>query len=402
MQIVMHKAIQTAGDFLKDLSLPAITAGFIAVIVGYTSSVAIIFEAAAVAGASSAQVNSWIGALGIAMGVSTIGLSLYYKAPVLTAWSTPGAALLATSSASASMSQLIAAFIFSAALIIISGVTGWFEKIIDRIPISLASAMLAGILFQFGLKVFVSMQTELILCMVMFSSYLIIKQRSPHYAVIGALLCGLAVAWLTGLKFDNIRLSITEPVFTTPHFDLPTLLGIGIPLFVVTMTAQNIPGIATLRAAGYQTPVSPVITVTGAITLVLAPFGCFAINMAAITAAICMGENAGDKPEHRYTAAVAAGVFYLILGIFGATVGTFLLAVPKELVMTIAGLALFSTIANSLITALAAEQQREPALIAFLMTASGISLFGIGSAFWGLVFGSFALLIVNRFAARRR
>lgn len=383
-------------SFFKDFSLPAITAGFIAVIVGYTSSVAIIFEAAAVAGANSAQVNSWIGALGIAMGVSTIGLSLYYKAPVLTAWSTPGAALLATSSSSASVSQLTAAFIFSAGLIITSGITGWFERIIDRIPISLASAMLAGILFQFGLNVFVSMQTELILALTMFVSYLLIKQSSPRYAVIGALLTGLVIAWLSGLKFDHVGLSITEPVFTMPHFDLPTIIGIGIPLFIVTMTAQNIPGIATLRAAGYKTPVSPVITTTGIVTLVLAPMGCFAINMAAITAAICMGENAGSDPERRYTAAVAAGVFYLVLGIFGATVGTFLIAVPKELIVTIAGLALFATIANSLTTALSNDQQREPALISFLMTASGISLFGVGSAFWGLVFGSFALLVVNR------
>lgn len=392
--------MQNAVTFFRDLSLPAITAGLIAVIVGYTSSVAIIFEAAATAGANSSQVNSWIGALGIAMGVSSIGLSLYYKAPVLTAWSTPGAALLATSAGSASLSQLTAAFIFSAMLIIISGVTGWFEKIIDRIPISLASAMLAGILFQFGLKVFVSMQTELILALTMFLSYLLIKQSSPRYAVIGALVCGLIIAWSLGLEFEPVTLAVTEPVFTTPHFDLPTLLGIGIPLFVVTMTAQNIPGIATLRATGYQTPVSPVVSTTGVITLLLAPFGCFAINMAAITAAICMGEHAGEDPERRYTAAVAAGFFYLLLGIFGATVGTFLLAVPKELILTIAGLALFATIANSLAAALSDTQQREPALIAFLMTASGVSLFGIGSAFWGLIFGSVALLITKNFFPR--
>ena len=384
---------QSVATFLSDLSIPAITAGFIAVSVGYISSVAIIFQAAEVIGASSSQVNSWIGALGIAMGVSTILLSLYYKAPVLTAWSTPGAALLATSTNTASIEEFTAAFLFSAVLIIISGLTGWFEKLMKHIPVSLASAMLAGILFQFGLNVFISMQTELVLCTAVFVAYLLIKIYIPRYAVIGALLCGLLVAWLNGFVFETVGLAVTVPVLVKPEFNWTVLLGVGLPLFVVTMTAQNIPGIATLRAAGYQTPVSPVITTTGVITLLLAPFGCFAINMAAITAAICMGENAGDDEKRRYTASVAAGVFYLLLGIFGATVGTFLASVPKELILTIAGLALFATIANSLAAALNDVDHREPALITFLMTASGISLFGIGAAFWGLVFGAFALLL---------
>jgi len=386
---------QAVATFLNDLSIPAVTAGFIAVVVGYTSSVAIIFQAAEVAGASSAQLNSWIGALGIGMGVSSIALSLYFKAPVLTAWSTPGAALLATSTSTASITELTAAFMFSAVLIIASGITGWFEKLIDHIPVSLASAMLAGILFQFGLNVFVSMQTELLLCTTMFVTYLLIKQTVPRYAVIGALVCGFAISWLTGFEFTAVDISVTRPVFVAPEFNWTVLLGIGVPLFVVTMTAQNIPGIATLRAGGYNTPVSPVITTTGVVTLVLAPFGCFAINMAAITAAICMDKNAGDDPKRRYTASVAAGIFYCLLGIFGATVGSLLAAVPKELILAVAGLALFATIAGSLATALNDTHQREPALITFLMTASGISLFGVGAAFWGLVFGGFALIIAR-------
>jgi len=194
--------MQQAITFFRDLSLPAVVAGFIAVAVGYTSSVAIIFQAAASAGADGAQVNSWIGALGIGMGISTIALSLYYKAPILTAWSTPGAALLATSSINGDLSQLIAAFMFSAVLIIISGVTGWFEKIMDRIPASLAAAMLAGILVQFGLNVFISMQTELILCLTMFIAYLLLKLTLPNYAVIGALVTGVFVTWLS--NFDAV------------------------------------------------------------------------------------------------------------------------------------------------------------------------------------------------------
>ena len=382
-------------NFFKDLSLPAFVAGFIAVSVGYISSVAIVFQAADVTGAGSAQVNSWIGALGIGMGISTIALSLYYKAPVLTAWSTPGAALLATGATTASLSQLTAAFMFSAVLIIISGVTGWFEKIMDRIPVSITAAMLAGILVQFGLNVFVSMQTELIVCLAMFVAYLLMKLAVPMYAVPVALVCGVSVAWLSGLEFNPVAFTLTRPVFTAPGFDLSVLFSIGIPLYVITMTAQNIPGIATLRAAGYKTPVSPVITTTGITTLLLAPFGCFALNMAAITAAICMGENAGPDPQRRYTASVVAGVFYLLLGIFAATVGALLASVPEEIILTIAGLALLSTIAGSLATALSEVRHREPALITFLMTASGISLFGIGAAFWGLVFGGFALLLAT-------
>lgn len=285
---------QAGSSFFRDLSLPAVVAGFIAVVVGYTSSVAIIFQAAESAGASAAQVNSWIGALGIGMGVTTIVLSLYYKAPILTAWSTPGAALLATSATTIGLSQLTAAFMFSAVLMIIAGVTGWFEKIIDRIPVTLASAMLAGILFHFGMNVFVSMQTEMLLCTAMFVTYLLVKLLIPRYAVIAALIAGIGVAWLTNFDFSVVNIAVTNPVFVPPDFTLAGLIGIGIPLFVVTMTAQNIPGVATLRAAGYQTPVSPVITTTGVVTLLLAPFGCFALNLAAITAAICMGENAGE------------------------------------------------------------------------------------------------------------
>ena len=223
---------QAVATFLNDLSIPAVTAGFIAVVVGYTSSVAIIFQAAEVAGASSAQLNSWIGALGIGMGVSSIALSLYFKAPVLTAWSTPGAALLATSTSTASITELTAAFMFSAVLIIASGITGWFEKLIDHIPVSLASAMLAGILFQFGLNVFVSMQTELLLCTAMFVTYLLIKQTVPRYAVIGALVCGFAISWLTGFEFTAVDISVTRPVFVAPEFNWTVLLGIGVPLFL--------------------------------------------------------------------------------------------------------------------------------------------------------------------------
>ncbi len=206
----------------------------------------------------------------------------------------------------------------------------------------------------------------------------------------------MLIAWLQGLlHFDEFEIVFSAPILTAPAFSWPTLLGVGVPLFFVTMTAQNVPGIAVMRASGYSPPISPLMTWTGAATLVLAPFGGFALNLAAITAAICMGSEAHADPTKRYMAAVSAGVFYLLIGIFGATVAALFAAFPKELVLTIAGLALLATIGNSLSAALADNEQREPALITFLVTASGISLLGIGAAFWGLVAGVVMLAVLS-------
>jgi len=208
---------------------------------------------------------------------------------------------------------------------------------------------------------------------------------------------GSAVAAAQGLlNFDTLRLETAAPVFTMPEFDWQTMIGVGVPLFVVTMTSQNVPGVAVMRAAGYgKVPVSPVVSWTGAVSLVLAPFGCFAINLAAITAAICMGREAHEDPAKRYLASVFAGVFYLLVGVFGATVGALFAAFPRELVLAVAGLALFGTIGGGLATAMKDEAQREPALVTFLVTASGLSLGGIGSAFWGVVAGALALWVLN-------
>ncbi len=374
--------------------LPAITAGFIAVLVGFTSSAVIVFQAAKAAGATPDQIGSWMMALGIGMGVTTIGLSLRYKAPIITAWSTPGAALLATSLTGIPMAEAIGAFVFSALLIVICGITGWFEKIIDRIPLPIAAAMLAGILFQFGIDVFNSMETRLLLVGCMFITYLLMKKMQPRYAIFIVLIVGLAICQLQGLlNFDDFEFVAVKPQFIIPVFSLQTLIGVGIPLFVVTMVSQNIPGIAVLRAAGYQTPLSPLISWTGLATLVLAPLGGYALNLAAITAAICTGEEAHEDPEKRYIATLSAGFFYLLLGLSGAAVVGLFNAFPTEFVLALAGLALISTIANSLTTAVSEAKTREAAIITFLVTASGMTIFGIGSAFWGLVAGYAALLI---------
>ncbi|MGL6070655.1 benzoate/H(+) symporter BenE family transporter, partial [Craterilacuibacter sp.] len=349
---------------------PALAAGFVTVLVGYTSSAAIVFEAARSAGANPAEISSWLLALGLAMGISCIGLSLHYKVPVVTAWSTPGAALLVTSLSGVSLPEAIGAFVFSAALILLSGISGLFERAISRIPLPMASAMLAGILVKFGINVFSSMQANLALVLPMFAAYLVLKRLLPRYAVLGVLLLGVALAAAQGqLRLHGLALQLATPIWITPVFSPAVLLGVGLPLFVVTMASQNVPGVATLRTHGYLLPVSPLITSTGAINLVLAPFGCFALNLAAITAALCMNSDAHADPKRRYLASVAAGGFYLLLGLFGATVAALLAAFPQALVMSIAGIALFGTIAGGLTTAMRDDAMREPALITFLITA---------------------------------
>ena len=376
---------------------PAIAAGFIAVLVGYTGSAVIVFQAAQAAGATADQIGSWMMALGLGMGVTSIGLSLRYKMPIITAWSTPGAALLVTSLEGIGLAQATGAFLFSAALVTLVGVTGWFARIMDRIPLSIASAMLAGILFQFGVAAFHSMESEFVLVLIMFAVYLGAKLLYPRYAILIVLVVGILVCQFQGLlDFTDFSFAIGSLEFVKPEFSLQTLIGVGVPLFVVTMASQNIPGVAVLRASGYKPPVSAAISSTGIATLIIAPFGGFAINLAAITAAICAGPEAHEDPDKRYLAGLSNGVCYLLLGLFGAAVASLFAAFPSEFVLALAGLALLATIANSLHGAVADESSREAAVITFLVTASGVTLFGIGAAFWGLVAGSIALLLLGK------
>lgn len=386
----------------KDFSFSAVIAGFITVLVGFTGAGVIVFQAAQALGASPAEIGSWMWALGLGMGLTSGVLSWRYKMPVVTAWSTPGAALLIPAAVGVPMSDAIGAFLVSAVLITICGFTGWFEKAMNVIPLSLASAMLAGVLLQFGLSVFVAMQTQFVMTFAMFCLYLLMRQASPRYAVLAALVLGILIAGVQGLlQLDTIQWQLAQPIFTLPTFSFSAIVGVGLPLFIVTMASQNVPGVAVIRAFGYSTPISPLIGWTGVATLLLAPFGAFAINLAAITAAISMGREAHEDPDKRYVAAIAVGIFYIIIGLFGATVGSLFAAMPPELIAAIAGLALLGTIGTGLATALTAEKGREAALITFLVTASGITLFGIGSAFWGLAAGGLAtatarLSIANR------
>lgn len=369
-------------------SLSHLSAGFIAVLVGYSSSAAIIFQAAASAGASQAQTSSWMWALGLGSGLTTLLLTLRYRQPVLTAWSTPGAALLVTALAGLPMSEAVGVFLFSSALLLVCGLTGWFDHIMRLLPGGLAAAMLGGVLLNFGLDLFVSVQTAPVLVIAMLAVYLALRRRLSRYVIPLCLLAGLALAAGMGLlQVELLDWQPAMPVLMWPTFSFASLIGVGLPLFMVTMASQNVPGVAVLRAHGYGVPASPLVSVTGLAGVLLAPFGGFAFNLAAISAAICMGPEVDAKPEHRYKATLWAGVFYILMGMFAATVVSLFAALPKELIMAIAGLALLGTIGNSLTVALRDEQERDAALLTFMVTASGVSLLGIGSAFWGLVIG---------------
>ena len=381
---------------LADTSPSAIVAGFIAMMTAYTSSLVLMFQAGQAAGLSTAQISSWIWALSIGMAVCSIGLSLRYRTPITVAWSTPGAALLITSLGGVSYPEAIGAFVTCSVLVIICGVTGSFERLVKRLPSSLAAALLAGILFKIGSEIFIAAQHRTALVLTMFFTYLIVKRLSPRYAVLAALLLGTVLSGLMGLlDFSQFSLQLAQPVWTTPSFSLAATISIGIPLFVVAMTSQNMPGIAVLRADGYEVPASPLISVTGIASLLMAPFGAHGLNLAAISAAICTGPHAHEDKHKRYTAAVWCGVFYAIAGLFGATLAALFAALPKELVLSIAALALFGSIINGLTQAMSEPKEREAALITFMVTASGLTLFSIGSAFWGIVAGVLTLVILN-------
>ncbi|HCU0293229.1 TPA: benzoate/H(+) symporter BenE family transporter [Citrobacter sedlakii] len=381
------------------LPLPTLLSGFVAVLIGYASSAAIIWQAAVAAGASAEQIAGWMTALGIAMGVSTLGLSLWYRAPVLTAWSTPGAALLVTGLQGVTLTEAVGVFIVANALIVICGITGLFARMMRIIPHSLAAAMLAGILLRFGLQAFTNLEGHLMLCGSMLLAWLALKRVAPRYAVIAALFTGALVAWLEGeVVTRTLSVAPVIPMFIAPSFSLAHALGVAVPLFLVTMASQNAPGVATMKASGYDVPVSPLIVVTGLLALLLSPFGVYSICIAAITAAICQSPDAHPDASKRWLAAASAGVFYLLAGIFGSSITGIMAALPVSGVQMLAGLALLSTLSGSLYQALNHDAERDATIVTFLVTASGVTLGGIGSAFWGLMAGGvcFATLTFSR------
>ncbi len=402
-------------QFFKYLSWSSFTAGFVAVLVGFTSSIAIVFQAAQAFGATPAMLASWLWAIGIGMGLATALPSLWLRKPVMVAWSTPGAAVLASAGlvGGYTMGDAVGAFMMSAALIMLVGATGWFERVMNRIPVALASALLAGVLARFGLAGFAAAQSALPLVVLMLLTYLLGKRFAPRYAVPATLLFAvLFVAGQNGFAQVDIPLGLTVPVFVAPIFSFSGFVSLALPLFVVTMASQNLPGVAAIRASGFGDerahggdaglPISKIVTLTGLTTLVLAPFGAFSLNLSAITAAICMGPEAHPDRARRYTAAVSCGVLYIALGLFGATIMALLTAFPTELVVAIAGLALMGTIGSALAAALHKESDREAAMVTFLITLSGVVIGGVGSAFWGVVAGAVALAVQHYRPAKRQ
>lgn len=372
------------------------SAGFVATLVGFTSTIALIFHAARSLGASPDQITSWVLALGLGMGLTSIGLSLWTRIPVLITWSTPGAAVIASAATGVSLAEATGAFLLCGVLMWLSGVTGWFERIMNRIPIALASALLAGILAKFALMAFAAATPQPTLVIGMLLTYLVGKRWWPRYAVLGVLAVGTALAgWQGQLNTEALRWDLARPVWVTPAWSWHAMIGMGLPLFIVTMASQAVPGVSAIRVSGYKPPVSSLMTWSGISTVLLAPFGGYTFNLAAITAAIVLNPHAHADSTQRYSAAVMAGAFYILMGLLGGAVAGILTAFPPALVMGVAGLALLGTIGSGLAAALRDDRYREAALITFLVTLSGVTLLGVASAFWGLVAGTLTLFVEN-------
>jgi benzoate membrane transport protein len=376
--------------------LPMVVAGFVCVLVGFTSSYAIVVQAGVAMGLDAAQLATMTAALALGMGLTTLLPSLWLRIPVVTAWSTPGAALLAVSLPGVPLSEAIGAFLACAVLLTLAGATGLFEQWMNRIPMSIASALLAGVLLRFGLDAFAGLRVQPAVVGSMLATFLVARRASPRWAVPATLAAGI-VAVLAGPGLAPAAnagaVASVAPLAWPPSLSASTLLGIALPLFVVTMASQNLPGVAVLRTCGYgDAPISRLLTFAGLATLVLAPFGAFALNLAAISAALCMAPDVHPDPRRRWVAAAFAGSFYVAIALFAGPLAALFAALPREMVIALAGLALLPTIGRGLQAAVANEAEREPALVTFLVTASGLVLWGVGSAFWGVVFGVAALL----------
>ncbi|MHC9084881.1 benzoate/H(+) symporter BenE family transporter [Luteimonas sp. RIT-PG2_3] len=391
----MAHAPTTASIRWNDLPHPVI-AGLISVIVNYGGTSILVFQAAKSAGLSPELTASWVWAVSIGVGVTGIVLSWTTREPIITAWSTPAAAFLVTALATTPYAEAVGAYLISAAAFVLLGVSGWFERVIRLIPPGVTAGLLAGILLQFGIGAFAGVSLDPLLAGLLIVAYLVLKRVSPRYAVVGILVLGLAfLLFQDRVDVAGLRLALAAPVFTMPVFSFNALLSVALPLFLITLTGQYMPGMLVLRNDGFKTSANPIVTLTGLGSLLMAPFGSHAFNIAAITAAICTGREAHEQPSKRWIAGVAAGVFYILVGVFGVTLATLFMAFPATFIATLAGLALLGTIGGSLASAMADARTREAALITFLAAAANIKLLGIGGAFWGLVIGLVAYAVLN-------
>ncbi len=379
----------------SDLTHP-IVAGLISVIVNYGGTFILVFQAAKVAGLSPELTASWVWSISIGVGVTGIILSWRFREPIITAWSTPAAAFLVTALATTSYAEAVGAYLISAAAFVLLGLSGCFERVIRLIPPGVAAGLLAGILLQFGIGAFAGMSIDPLLAGLLILAYLVFKRFSARYAVVGILVLGLAFLLSQDrIDLSGLRLELATPLFTMPAFSLSALLSVALPLFLITLTGQYMPGMLVLRNDGFRTSANPIVTLTGLGSLLMAPFGSHAFNIAAITAAIATGREAHDDPSKRWVAGVAAGGCYLLVGLFGVTLAAVFMAFPATFITTLAGLALLGTIGSSLSTALADATTREASLITFLAAAANITLLGIGGAFWGLVVGLIAHAVLD-------
>ena len=391
----MSSTASTSTLRLRDLLHPVI-AGLISVIVNYGGTFILVFQAAKVAGLSPELTASWVWSVSIGVGVSGLFLSWKYRAPIITAWSTPAAAFLVVALATTPYAEAIGAYMISAAAFVLLGLSGYFEKLIRLIPPGIAAGLLGGILLQFGIGAFAGMSIDPLLVGLLIAAYLVLKRFSARYAVVGILVLGLVFLLSQGrVDLTGLSLQLATPVFTRPEFSLNALLSVALPLFLITLTGQYMPGMLVLRNDGFKTSANPIVALTGLGSLLMAPFGSHAFNIAAITAAICTGKEASQDPSKRWIAGIAAGVFYILVGVFGVTLAAVFMAFPATFITTLAGLALLGTIGGSLAGAMADVKSREAALITFLASAGNITLLGIGGAFWGLVIGLAAYAVLN-------
>lgn len=387
--------------FLKDLSLPAAVAGFLAVLVSYSGPLAIFFQAGESAGISTDMMTSWVWAISIGAGISGIILSLWFKAPVVTAWSAPGTALLVTLFPELSLNEAIGAYITAALIIVVIGMSGAFDAFVRAIPKGIAAGMMAGILFQFGVGAFVAIENTPQLAIGMLVAYMVFRRLFPKYTLILLLVTGVVLAiLLEGASLSGIGLNLAVPQFIRPEWTLSATLSLAIPLVLVSLTGQFLPGIAIVQNAGYPVKAKPIIAVTGLLSLPIAFFGGITIVVAAITAAICTGEDAHKALSRRYVAGVFNGIFYLIGGLFAGTIVSLFTSLPAAFVAVLAGLALLRAIASNLFSALEEGRDREASLVTFLVTASGMSLYGLSSALWGVVIGYGCYVLLNVYAER--
>ena len=379
---------KSSNKLIQDFSIPAVFAGFITFLIGISVSSVLVIQAAQLLGANTAQISSWFWALGLSIGLSGLILSWKFKYPVATSWSTAGLALIIATGSGYSLNEAVAAFMICGIITAALGFFGAFERILSFIPQSLTSAMLAGVLLKFGIDVFSKLETHWGFIFTLLATYIVLKKALPRYCIVITVIIGFVICLLfMQFEIPPLNLSLTQPVWVTPDFSLQSLLGLAIPLFIINMASQYLPGIAMIKSYGYQPHVRQLVGWTGIAQAFLAPFGAFATNIAAISAAVSLDDQAHPNPQKRYIAGMSCGVFYILMGLFASTLTTLLISFPSVFIVALAGIALFATIGHNISIAFQQVDEREAALMTFLFSASGVQFFGIGSAFWGLLFG---------------